>query len=189
MSDDNNKPPDKPNNVITLVPPPRPTPTEEEEDLALLADEEFLKLDPESVKNLDVRVLRDMMLKGVYVTEAVLFSQANFEVKRIMKGRRLLNKLEAQIFSEEEMKKLNPEQKLRLYYSQLQNMQGSLGFLSNLHANINSGLESVAKIEKLKEDNKTFTPEQESSANVDVVRKKIMAQISKKSKAKAKEDK
>lgn len=106
-------------------------------------------LDPKAIANLDLNQLRQSMTKGIYVLEAVLFSQAQFEFARVRRQRSIVEKLEDEIFDQKTLAQLTPAQKAALYHTAQQAMSSSLNFLTDLHDNVASGLEAVNQIEKL----------------------------------------
>lgn len=123
--------------------------------LSLVTQEEEKKSLPDIIEdiditNLDVDKLREVMLKNVYVVEAALFQQAGYEYKRVNNIRGLVSDLERELFDPAVLAAMSPDQKIKLYNNLTSNMGKSLEFLSHLHANVTSGIDTLNKIEKLK---------------------------------------
>lgn len=135
-----------------------------------------LDINIQDVENLDAEKLKQNMLRGIYLLEAVLFSQASHEFNRIAKLRKLIKNVEDDVLDEENFKDLKPHQKIRLYQALLGNQGTSLQFLQDLHQNIASGLDAVSQIEKNKpapED----TDSEFSDADVSEVKKLLQQHI------------
>jgi len=160
----------QPSHLHLVVPEPKQT--------------EIPALDPKNIENLDPEALKETMLKGIYVLEAVLFSQASFECNRIGEVRELIKTLEAELLDKEKLKDLDPFLKIRLYRTLQDNMNTSLGFLQNLHQNIASGISALNHMEKAKIDKETETlPEVESQAKKEMlflIREKIRQKVERK---------
>lgn len=177
------KPPkdsDKPK--LTVIHSDRSSITQETAALAHMDDHSYMSpIDPKDITSLNIEALREAMLRGVYVLESSLFTQSSFEYQRLMNNRKILSKLEGDIFSEEQMQNLNPEQKIRLYSIVQNNMNSSLNFFQNLHNNVNSGIEALSKIDKLKSERPKASednPKEKESLND--IRNKILARIKEK---------
>ena len=117
----------------------------------------------EDVENLDITKLRDTMLKGIYVLQSVLFSQAGYEFDRVQTLRGLIGNLEESLFSPEVLADLAPFAKIQLYELACKNMDRSLSFLQNQQKNITSGVETLHQLQEMKP--KTMDPETDATAD------------------------
>jgi hypothetical protein len=149
------------------------------QDLESLGD-----IDPKSLENLNTDDLRKKMVTGIYLLEHCLFSQAGFEFARVQSLRTLLKQLEDDIFKPEVMKALSEGERLRLYRMCMNNMAGSLEFLSNLHKNVTLGIEAVNNIDRMKAD-RNLGPvplaNNQQSTDVSAIRQQILDEIAIKS--------
>lgn len=118
--------------------------------LALVPEGAHEQAKAKAVEDLDLEMLRDSMVKGIYQLEAALFTQSGFEYKRIEQLRNTISDFEKTLHDPNYVKNLSAKDKIRLYGLMLQNMNQSLGFLQTLHGNITSGVEALTHIEKLK---------------------------------------
>lgn len=137
------------------------------------------------IQDLNVDKLRETMVKNIYVVEAALFQQAGYEYKRINNIRSLVSTLEADLFDPVKLALLSPDQKIKLYNNLTQNMRGSLDFLSHLHDNVTSGIDTLNKIEKLKTDTSTAIKKTEEipggTSALEDVKKMVLEKIKERS--------
>ena len=109
------------------------------------------EIDSQDIQKLNLEKLTDNMLKGIYVLESVLYSQAGYEYKRISRMRDVISTLEDEIFDPETLENLPIQIKLKLYSELNKNMEAGLDFLQDLHKNSSTGLEAIKNIEKHKQ--------------------------------------
>lgn len=103
-----------------------------------------------NIDDLDTDALRDNMVKGIYMLESALFNQAGYECNRVNKTRCYIEKLETDLFSDDTLARMEPEDKIALYRQANGNMNSSMKFLQDLHGNIATGIEAMNSIENLK---------------------------------------
>jgi len=118
--------------------------------LKVVKPEPETPLSSTDVQELNLPKLRDAMLKGVYGLQAALWTQAGYEYQHIEKMRGVIDKIENGIFSEESLKELSLSGQVKLYSILSHNMTTSLQFMSNLHGNITTAIDSINQIEKMK---------------------------------------
>lgn len=162
-----------PNTPILSVVPTTPTVVEE------------AKIETKDIQSLDIDKLRETMLKNIYVVEAALFEQAGFEYKRVNSIRALVSSLEKELFSDNALSMMTPDQKIKLYNNLTQNMGRSLDFLSMLHDNVTSGIDTLNKIEKLKTETDVVKRVEENAGAttaVEDIKRMILSQIKERSK-------
>lgn len=138
-------------------------------------------IDEQDIQKLNIEKLTDNMLKGIYVLESVLYSQAGYEYKHISRMREVISTLEDDIFDPDTLEQLPLSLKLSLYAQLNKNMESGLGFLQNLHKNISTGLEAIKNIEKHKQRRTPavlVTPEE--SVKIDQIKHLIENAIKKK---------
>jgi hypothetical protein len=108
----------------------------------------------ESLESVDAEVLRRAMFKGIYLTELLLFAQAEHEAVRIGSMRQVMDVLSTSLFDREMMEKsytdggYGLEMKLELLKVANDMHRGGLKFLGDLHRSVASGLEAVKSIER-----------------------------------------
>lgn len=167
-------------------PPPTTTITVPESPNAI-SDEEMNELigimDPKAIETLDVAALREKMLKSIFVLQAGLWGQAGFESNRLANNRKLTATLEKELFSPEKVAAMNPEQKIRLYQIIQNNMNNSLNFFQNLHASVNTGIDTLSKLDKMKSERPRVTDEKTDNqkASLQDIRAGILDRIKGKS--------
>jgi len=154
-----------------------------EEAKKIKEDEELIDISNTDIQSLNIDKLRETMVKNIYVVEAALFQQAGYEYKRLNKTRTLVSDLEKELFNEEALAQLTPDQKIKLYNNLTANMRGSLEFLSHLHDNVTSGIDTLNKIEKLKSETDTVKKAEETgvgTAALEDIKRMVMAKIKEK---------
>ena len=132
-----------------------------------------IQIDTSQYKNkndsdLDIDLVRKEMIKGVILTESVLFSQASFEHKRIDRSRKLISKLEEFILKEEFIDSLDISQKVNLYKLLNANQTESLNFLHRLHSNVATAIDTLNKVEKVNLEKQERLEEKESPEKDDI---------------------
>lgn len=114
-------------------------------------------LSSDAIKNLDTGALRENMLRGIYMLESLLFSQAGFEFDRVLQQRKLLAEIEKEILSDKGLAKLSQSQKVGLYHTVSSSMGSSMSFLRDLHGSVTSGLAAIDQIDRIKHKPKNVT--------------------------------
>jgi hypothetical protein len=140
--------------------------------LTLVSEDRKEVINENDISNLNIDKLKDNIIKGIYVLESALFSQAQYEFNRVAKNRDLLKEIETQLFTKEILDQLPPDQKMRLYDIINKNMNTSLSFLQNLHSNVTSALEAVKSVEKEK-----YNTNKEDDIKTDIHLEKIKGLI------------
>jgi hypothetical protein len=134
------------------------------------------EFDFDNLDSLDINKLKDDMLKGIYVLESTLFSQAGFEFERIKNMRFLIDSIEKEVFTEQTISQLAPMEKIKLYQLIQGNMNMSLNFLQNLHKNVESGLSTITQMEKISSERVKARGEDQVTANPDLDKIKQLIQ-------------
>ena len=108
----------------------------------------------EEVETVDVQKLKESMVKGVYLVELLLFSQAEHEARRLNNTGRVVDTLFDSLYDEERISKSAMEggytidTKVELLKLANTMHNDKLKFLGDLHRNVASGMEAVKSIEK-----------------------------------------
>jgi len=112
----------------------------------------------EDLDAVDVDKLKDAMVKGVYLVELLLFSQAQHEASRLSSTRKAIDNLFSDLYDEDMLSLPSSEggyttnQKVELL-KLADSLHGNrLKFLSELHKNVASGLDAVKSLERIKPD-------------------------------------
>lgn len=131
------------------------------------------------IENLDTDVLREHMVKGIYMLETVLFNQASYECSRVSKSRRHVEKMEDDLFSDGTQAIMDIDQKINLYRLASSNATGRMKFLQDLHDKITSGIEAMNSIETLKSRAKVrdLVDDENTSAGISEVKQLILSEI------------
>jgi hypothetical protein len=108
----------------------------------------------QSLEAVDADVLRKAMFKGIYLTELLLFAQAENEAIRVTSTRVVMDQLSKSLFNPERMDKdwtdggYDLETKIELLKVAKDMHKDGLKFLGDLHRSVASGLEAVKSIER-----------------------------------------
>jgi hypothetical protein len=108
----------------------------------------------EDLDKVDVDKLREAMVKGVYLTELLLFSQAEHEAARLQHTREVSDVLFGSLYDQERMSKSAAEggytldHKIELLKLADDMNHRRLKFLGDLHRNVASGMEAVNSVQK-----------------------------------------
>lgn len=112
----------------------------------------------EDLDNVDVDKLKSAMIKGVYLVELLLFSQAQHEAARLGSTREVVDILFSSLYDTEKMANTAAEggytidTKLELLKLANDMNKDRLKFLGDLHRNVASGIETVKSLERIKPD-------------------------------------
>lgn len=104
-------------------------------------------------QTLDLDLLKEDMIKGLYSLESTLYKQASLEQKRIDKLRNCIENLEDKIFNEDFLNSLEPKDKLYLYKLSSDNMTDLMDFLMSLHKTVSDGATVLNQIQTMKKQN------------------------------------
>jgi hypothetical protein len=108
----------------------------------------------EEVDSVDATKLHDAMIKGAYLIEILLFSQAEHEALRISSTRQAIDKLFDDLYDESKLAGHHSEteyttaQKVELLKLAHTMQNNQLKFMGDLHRNVTSGLDVVRTIQK-----------------------------------------
>lgn len=135
------------------------------------SDLELSVIQDKDIKSVDTGKLRDHMVHSLYALQTALMSQASFEHKRLGELREVTSELEKDLFSQESLNNMKPHAKMQAYQILTTNMQNTMKFMQSLHQNVESGVEVINQIEKMKTE---ASPDQNVVDKLkDIVKKKI----------------
>jgi hypothetical protein len=106
------------------------------------------------LESVDVQKLKDAMVKGVYLVELLLFSQAEFEAQKLGSLRGVKEVLFDSLYDPERMSKTAQDggyaldTKMDLLKLAHDMHKDGLKFLGDLHRNVATGMEAVKSVEK-----------------------------------------
>lgn len=145
--------------------------------LRIVGETQDTGFDLGDIDNLDTEKLRDNMVRGIYMLEAALFSQATYEYRRIEKLRKTISTLEEQLLDSANREHLHIEDKMKLYSVLSGMMNRSFHFLQQLHQNVATGIETVNRIDAMKRTPKTLSDETSKDTSVEEIKALIREKI------------
>lgn len=112
----------------------------------------------DDIENADIDKLKSSMIKGVYLVELLLFSQAEHEAARLTSTRAVVDTLFTSLYDEDKMANTAQEggytidTKVELLKMANDMNKDRLKFLGDLHKNVASGMDAVKNLERAKPD-------------------------------------
>lgn len=110
----------------------------------------------DDLDEVDTDKLKQAMVKGVYLVEALLFSQAEHEASRLESTREVMDVLTASLYDTDKMTLTAQEggysldTKIDLLKLAADMNKDRLKFLGELHRNVATGMEAVKSLERMK---------------------------------------
>ncbi len=126
--------------------------------------------------------LKEEMLKGAIALQSGIWNHASYENTRLHRARAFQSRLEEELFTEHTLSELSTKGKVNLYELVSSNILDSMNYLQKLSHDTQQNISALEEIKAKTEESELPTTEDPADkANLDIIKKMILAKIREKS--------